>query len=252
MLLSVRATAQKLGTDSAFLLRTVKQLGFDGYAEFKTCLHERALVDATSFERLRATSAEGQSAHESVHAALRKSQEHLAELKTSLDAKQVIALARKLHGARMVYLLGADLAAPVVDYLRYQMVMVGLAPIVLSGHGETLHSMRSVTDKDVVLAVTFRRGLRITVNGLRDARNHGAYTVAITDRSSNAIAQLAHEHFLAEIEGAALRSSFVAAFALVDALISACANVKRVRTLKLLSEGEEEQLYGYRWYEPNS
>jgi DNA-binding MurR/RpiR family transcriptional regulator len=74
----------------------------------------------------------------------------------------------------------------------------------------------------------------------------------VTNSEVNAVARFAHENYIAEIESAAMRSSFVAPLALMDALIAACASVKQGRVLKLLSEAAEEQLYGYRWYEDSS
>jgi hypothetical protein len=42
--------------------------------------------------------------------------------------------------------------------------------------------------------------------------------------------------------------SYVAAMALLDAILSAIANHRRLRTVAILKEAEKEQRTGYRWY----
>src|SRR6185312_1752286 len=55
VLLSVRALAQKLGTDPATVTRIVQGLGFESYRDFKSYLHELAIATATSLQGLQAT-----------------------------------------------------------------------------------------------------------------------------------------------------------------------------------------------------
>ena len=59
-----------------------------------------------------------------------------------------------------------------------------------------MHKMRHVGLKDVVFAVSFRRGLRTTVEGLRQAHANRAFCVAVTDSLLSPLAEVANECFL--------------------------------------------------------
>src|SRR5215475_16173631 len=96
--------------------------------------------------------------------------------------------------------------------------------------GEAAHVTRSAGKGDVVIAISFRRGLRQTVEGLRQARENGAYCVGITNTLVSPIGQFAHESFLTPIHTPSFGSSYVAPMGLFNAIVFACANYRRGRT----------------------
>ncbi|PYT68567.1 MAG: hypothetical protein DMG42_24010 [Acidobacteria bacterium] len=59
--------------------------------------------------------------------------------------------------------------------------------------GDALHLTQSAGRGDIVIAISFRRGLRQTVEGLRQARVNGAYCVGIADTLISPITRFAHQ-----------------------------------------------------------
>ena len=112
-----------------------------------------------------------------------------------------------------------------------------------------VHKVRLLGKRDLVIAVSHGRGLRQTVEGLRQARAKGAYCVGITNTLVSPIGQFAHESFLTSIATPSFGSSYVAPMALFNVIVLACANHRRSRTLKLVKQLEQEQRHGFRWYE---
>jgi DNA-binding MurR/RpiR family transcriptional regulator len=101
-----------------------------------------------------------------------------------------------------------------------------------------------------VIAMSFRRCLRQTVDGMRQARSRGAHCVGITDTFISPISRFANESFLASVESNHFGGdSYVAPMALLDVMLVACANYQRSRTMKIVREAAEEQSRGFRWYE---
>lgn len=248
VLLSLRACAERLHTDSAFLLRVVQQLGFSSYADFKHYLHDLSFTNASSFERLQAHRQTASSLEQPIYDSVERSLQNIRTLQCTLNAHKTISLARKLHKARRIFLLGSDLAQPVADYLAYQLGMLGLVPITLSGTGEMIHTTRTLTRNDVVIGITFRKGLRVIVESMREAQANGAYCVALTSHIDAPVTQFTDETYLFSIEGTTLRSSYVAPFAWVDAFVACCAHVNRRKVLDVLNNASEEQQSGYRWF----
>jgi len=99
-----------------------------------------------------------------------------------------------------------------------------------------------------VIAISFRRGLRMTVEGLKRARANGAHCVGIADSLLSPVVRFANTSFIASVETPSFAVSYVAPMALFDALLAACANVERGRTLAYLREVDQEQRSGSRWY----
>jgi DNA-binding MurR/RpiR family transcriptional regulator len=87
------------------------------------------------------------------------------------------------------------------------------------------------------------------VEGLRQARQNGAYCVGVTNTLVSPINQFAHESFLTSVDTPSFGSSYVAPMAFFNALITACGNYRRSRTLRLMKKLDEEQRRGFRWYE---
>ena len=99
-----------------------------------------------------------------------------------------------------------------------------------------------------MIALTFRRGLRQTVEGLRQARAKGAYCVGVTDTHLSPVARFAQEYFVAPVESTLYGVSYVAPMALLNLLLVACATTRKARTIKLLEAADAEQRAGFRWY----
>ena len=98
------------------------------------------------------------------------------------------------------------------------------------------------------MAISFRRGLRQTVEGAQIACSRGAYCVGIADTYLSPLARVCHELFLASVESTSFGASYAAPIALLNAVLTACGQYRRSQTLALVKEIAEEQRKGFRWY----
>lgn len=246
VLLSVRAMAKRLRTDPATIVRIVRALGFAGYREFQRHLHELSLAYATSLDTMQSAGDVSMPSH--VRDSLEHDLKNLQGLKNSLEARRLVALAKRVHDARRIVLLAGDLAATLAYYLEYQISLLGLPIFAATSAGRILHVVRAVNKKDLVLAISFRRGLRQTIEGARQARARGAYCVGISDTYVSPLARECDEVFLASIESTSFGASYAAPVALLNALLAAIGQSRRAQTLALVKEIAEEQRKGFRWY----
>jgi DNA-binding MurR/RpiR family transcriptional regulator len=249
VLLSVRATADRLGTDPATMVRIVRGMQFGSYREFQHYLQDLSIANATSLDMMRRGEKGARALPKSVGISLEQDVKNLQRLVRSLDSAQVAGLARRIHKARRILVLGGDLALSLVRFLEYGLALLGLPVFTATSPGEVVHKVRHMEKRDLVIAITFGRGLRQTVDGLAQARNNGAYCVGISDTLVSPISRFAHEQFLTAVETPSFGASYVAPIALLNALMMACGNYRRGRTLALLKRVEQEQRHGFRWYE---
>lgn len=247
VLLSVRALAKKLRTDPATIIRIVHGVGFENYKQFQRHVHELSLAYATSLDTMQqsdASSGTSAPARDSLFRDLK----NLQGLKNALDPARLNVLAKKVYAARRIVILGGDLAAVLVEYLGYQLNLLGLPISVATSAGAVTHTVRSLTRQDVVVSITFRRGLRHTVEGTQQARLHGAYCVGITDTYVSPLARTCHEVFIASIDSVFFGASYTAPIALANAMLTAVGEFRRSRTMEIVRELAEEQRKGSRWY----
>lgn len=247
VMLPIRDVASKLGTDPATVLRIVRGLGFDSYRNFKVYLHELSIASATSLEGMRSHTGHDSSILSHGHKALEQDVRNLHALRNTLDLKRVAHLAQRIHGARRILILGGDLAISLVDFLEYRLTLLGFPAIAATTPGHSANAARNCGRNDLVIAISFRRGLRQTVEGLQQAHGNGAYCVGITDTFISPIARFSDECFLTPVE-AHLSNSYAAPMSFLNVLLTICAHQHRQRTVRILKKADKEQRYGFRWY----
>lgn len=247
---SLRDLADELDSAPATLLRIAREMGFKRFHDFRRYLHELSVSQATPFRVMESTTAnsglEGR-----VEESMNRDMANIRGLSHSIDKKRLLALVKRLYTSEGILILGADMAECLARFLEYNLTVIGFSAVAVSSAGELTHRLRQLTRNDVVIGISFRRGLRQTVDGLRQARSRGAYAVGITDSSLSPVARYANEYFVTPTEGPLFAGSYVAAMALINALLVACSNYRRGRTLDILREAEKEQRTGFRWFSDN-
>jgi RpiR family carbohydrate utilization transcriptional regulator len=247
VLLSVRAMAKRLKTDPATVVRIVRGLGFESYRDFQRHLHDLSIAFATSLDTMQ-SAGRVSSMPTYVREALEQDLKNLHGLKNSLDAPRLVSLAKRFYDARRIVILAGDLAAILADYLEYQITLLGLPVFTGTSAGRITHLVRTVNKSDLVLAISFRRGLRQTVEGVHLAKARSAYCVGIADTFVSPLARECDEVFLASVESTSFGASYAAPVALVNAILAACGQYRRPQTLAIVKEIAEEQRKGFRWY----
>jgi DNA-binding MurR/RpiR family transcriptional regulator len=161
-----------------------------------------------------------------------------------------VSFARRIHQARRILVVGSDLAASLASFFAYALLPLGFDAESPVGTGGNLqHKVRLLARKDLLVAISFGRCLRVTVEAAKLARSQGVPTVAITDSDTTPLARECDDYFVASTAGATFSGSYVAPMALLNAIVLACAEIAPSRALALLRQTEKEYLSGPRWYE---
>ncbi len=247
VLMSIRLMAERLKTDPATVLRIARGLGFSSYPQFKSYLHELSIASATSLEGMQGSTPNESSLASHGRKALERDLHNLHSLRNTLDMNRVVALAKRIYRSKRIVLLGGDMAIGLVDFLDYKLTLLGLPVVAAVSPGKTIHVTRSLGRQDLVIALSFRRCLRQTVEGVQQARSNGAYTIGITDTFVSPLARFADECFLTSVE-APFSNSYAAPMSFIHVLFTICAHYRRSRTVALLKKADKEQRNGYRWF----
>ncbi len=249
VLLSIRELAARRDVDAATVSRTIAAMGFRGYREFQRYLHQLSIAHTTALDQMRAAARRDKTTFSSrVRETLDAGNRNLQRFTNNVEVERLHKLAARIYDAERIIVLGGDLAESLAHFLHYILVLLEFHAVAATRSGHIAHVIRGSSRQDLVIAISFRRGLRQTVEGAEQARGNGSYVVGITDTSISRLARVSDETFIVPIDTPPFGPSYVAPMALLDAIISAVANYRTARTLAILKEAEKEQRTGFRWY----
>lgn len=251
VLLNVRDMARRLATGPATVVRIVRALGFDTYKDFQHYLHYLSVSSSTILDSMQA----GGNSTETpkiLRGSRRQIQQNIEFVIERLDLHQVQNIAMRIDQADRVLLLGGDMAAPLVEYMEYHLTIAGLPVVVATSPGRATHLARSTGKRDVAIGISFRRGLRMTIEGVQRARENGSYCVGVTDSPLSPLGRFANELVIVPINSLSFAASYVAPIALIDLITAAVGSLRRKQVVDRLREADFEQRHGYRWYQTES
>jgi len=248
--LSSRELAKRYNVDAATIVRTVQALGYERFADFAADLRQHFVNHITPYTVLKAATQEKRSVTQQIQHCLERDVESLSILRSSLAADRVVDLAKRIHGARNILVVGVDLAASLAWFLAYGLTPLGFSAEAPTGStGNLQHKIDLLTVKDLLVAISFGKCLRETVEAVDRARGRGIPTFGITDSDTTPIALHCEDYLLAPTSSPSFTGSYVAPMALLNTIIVACAHLRPKRALAMLSRTEQEYRTGRRWYQ---
>src|ERR1044071_5675023 len=248
--LSSREMAKRYNVDAATIVRTVQALGYERFADFAADLRQHFVNHITPYTVLKAATQEKRSVTQQTQHCLERDLESLSVLRSSLEFDRVVDLAKRIHEARSILVVGVDLAASLAWFLAYGLTPLGFAAEAPVGStGNLQHKIDLLTAKDLLVAISFGKCLRETVEAVDRARGRGIPTFGITDSDTTPIALHCDDYLLAPTSSPSFTGSYVAPMALLNTIIVACAHLRPKRALAMLSRTEQEYRTGRRWYQ---
>jgi len=248
--LSSRDLARRLDVDAATIVRTIQAIGYDRFADFSADLRRYFLAKITPYAVLKAETKEGRTLADHVTRSLDRDLDNVTALKTRLNIDVVTELARQIHRSRRILIVGVDLAASLSWLLAYALVPLGFdAEAPVGSAGNLRHKVRVLGRSDLLVAISFGRCLRETVEAVINAREKGVPTFGITDSTVTPIARFCERHLVATIGSPLYPGSYAAPVALINAILMACSQTRPNRALARLRLTEEEYFAGARFYQ---
>jgi DNA-binding MurR/RpiR family transcriptional regulator len=247
--LSSREMAKRYNVDAATIVRTVQALGYERFADFAADLRQHFVKHITPYTVLKAATQEKRSVTDQVRHCVERDVESISVLRSSLATDRAVELARRIHGARRILVVGVDLAASLAWFLAYGLIPLGFdAEAPVGSTGNLQHKIDLLTEKDLMVAISFGRCLRETVEAVERAHGRGVPTFGITDSDTTPIALHCDDYLVASTSSPSFTGSYVAPMALLNTIIVACAHLRPKRALAMLSRTEQEYRTGNRWY----
>ena len=250
--LSSRELARRYGVDSSTIVRTVQAMGYEKFADFAHDLRNHFVTQITPYSSMKAAARKNSSVADYVHQSINQDLENLNALKAGLDAEKIVELARQIHRTRRIVVVGIDFAASLAMSLAYGLVRLGCDAEAPTGStGVVQNKVRILTEKDLLIAISFGQGLRETIEAAQRARRQNVPSFGITDSDKTPIARFCDQYLIASITRTSFLDSYTAPVAAINAILVACAHSQPKRALELLAQSDKEDSNGARWYREN-
>ena len=247
--LSSRELGKRYGVDAATVVRTVQAMGYKGFADFSVDLRRHFVTQVTPYTVLKAATREKRSVADHIDHSLDKALDNLNAVRSDLDRNRVIELARLIQRSRRIVIVGVDFAESLSWYFAYGLTTLGFnAEAPTGSEGNIQHKVELLTERDLLIAISFGQCLRVTVEAARQANEQGVPTFGITDSETTPIARYCDSHLIAAVASPSFLVSYVAPMALISAIEVACAHLDPKRSLTKLKPTDKEYLSGARWY----
>ena len=219
-------TASKLGSlvgvSESTVVRFASELGYEGYPSMQRALQEMIRSRLTSTQRIK--SAEDNLSGQDVLAAVVQSDiDKLRRIVDETDREDFDEVCRKIMTARRIYILGTRSSTFVAVYLNlYQHLMFENVTLVeANAAGEIFEQLFRIGPGDVLIAITFPRYSKVTMNTVKFAKDRGATIVAITDSELSPLYQQADVSLLVTSDMFSFVDSMVAPISMINALLVA-------------------------------
>jgi len=249
--LSSREMAKRYNVDAATIVRTIQALGYEKFADFISDLRSHFVKRITPYTVLKAASEDKKTVADRIRHSLDLDLRNLQALQSTIDTGKIIALSKRVKDANRILIVGIDLAAALSCYLAYGLMTLGFpAEAPVGSTGNVQRRVRTLTENDLLIAISFGQCLRDTVEAAQRARKQGVPTFGITDIETTPIARVCDDFFVASTTSASFAGSYVAPIALMGAIFVACAHTQTSRSLQLLRRSEEEDRTDHRWFDP--
>lgn len=251
--LSSREMGARYGVDAATIVRTIQAMGYHKFADFSRDLRDHFVTQITPYTAMRAATQKSRSVADYIHQSVEKDLENLNELKARLEVDKIIELAKQIHVTRRIIIVGIDFAASLAKSLAYGLIRLGCDAEAPAGTSGLVQNKISImTGKDLLVAISFGRCLRETVEAVKRAHRREVPTFGITDSDKTPVARYCDQYLITSTGRSSFIDSYVAPVAAINAILVSCAHTQPKRSLKLLEQFDRESASVARWYEENA
>ncbi len=188
---TIAVISEKIGVTPSTLVRFAKSIGYLGFSDMQMVFQESMRhVSQPYSERLNSMQRNAYREQTVLSDFTHAAAESIARLEHNVDETDLLTASEQLAKARIVYIAGQGRAEPVVAYLHYTLVKLGVQSVVLTGMPHTMaDKARMLKSDDTLLAVSFSPYTANTRELVDICLANNTKVVALTDSTLSPIAR---------------------------------------------------------------
>jgi len=230
--LSVAEIAHQVHTSQASVVRFARAAGFTGFPEMQRELRNWVRQKISPSRVLQ--NLLGRAPKDNVYRRIfQMDRQNLDETEEANPRETLDRAIREILRAKRIGFIGFRTSQAIAYLLFFFLGRVRKNCELMDDGGNLTHQLMNYGSKDLLLAVSFPRYSRLTLETLKYGKKVGCKIIAITDTPISPIGQIADFVLLAKRKSATYFNSFTSAVTLVNCLVAGV-SVKSKRSLKML------------------
>lgn len=229
-------TAAKLGeivgVSESTVVRFATEIGYDGYPYLQKAMQEMIRDKLTSIGRIEVTT--GRIGDKDVlDSVLNQDIDKIKRTIEEISREDFDNAVDAIINAEHIYIFGVKSASYIASFFGYYLDLMFGNVIMLNTTSKTTNyeKLFRITDKDVMIGISFPRYSTMAVDAMNFAHERGAHVVAVTDSMVSPLVSTADSILIARSDIASIVDSLVAPLSLINALIVAMV-IKRKDVVK--------------------
>ena len=219
-------TAAKLGevvgVSESTVVRFATQIGYSGYPYLQKAMQEMIRDKLNSIQRIEVTTGrigDGDVVEAVLNQDIDKIKRTIEEVSREDFAASVEAITRADH----IYIFGVKSASHIANFFGYYLDLLFGNVTMLNSTSKTTtyEKLFRITERDVMIGISFPRYSTMAVDAMSFARDRGAEVIAITDSMISPLVANADSVLLARSDIASVVDTLVAPLSLINALLVA-------------------------------
>lgn len=239
---------EKLNISESTVVRFASGLGYEGYPEFQKALEEWVKGQLNSVQKIgvkygRSTQSE------ILTSVLTADMEKIQDTIDNLDPAAFETAINTILEAGDIYIVGLRSCEPLADFLHFYLNMIRghVYLIKTTSVTEMFEQMIRLSEKDLVIGISFPRYSMRTLKAMEFANDRNAKVIAITDSIHSPMNLYSSCNLFARSDMVSIVDSLVAPLSLINALVVALC-LKRPQEVKSNLETLEETWNNYQVY----
>ena len=219
-------TASKLGeivgVSESTVVRFATEIGYSGYPSLQKAMQEMIRDKLTSIQRIEVTT-DRIGDKDVLDSVLNQDIEKIKRTIEEISREDFDRTVEAIINAEHIYIFGVKSASYIASFFGYYLDLMFGNVIMLNTTSKTTNyeKLFRITDKDVMIGISFPRYSTMAVDAMNFARERGAHVVAITDSMVSPLVSTADSILIARSDIASIVDSLVAPLSLINALIVA-------------------------------
>lgn len=222
--LTIEELAQATTTSPAAVNRLARAMELSGFSALKSALVMTLQELVSPVDKLRNEMAQRSDGSFGLHEHLQIATSNLTGTASSNSREAFDAFVGALMAARRIYILGFGNSAYMAGIAAANLVPYCADAVAVSmegGNENAAYRLATITEQDVLLAISLPRYSLDTLQLSRFALERGAKVLAITDTPASPLTPIADHSLFAPAEHPVLISSNSAVLALIESLVAA-------------------------------
>ncbi len=235
-LMTAREIAEKCQVSEPTIVRFSVDMGFSGYTEFLQYMKGLLHTELTSAERLRRSNREGHT-ETIIQSYCQNAIDNLNNLMASVPEKEFKQIARQIHRAKKVFVVGYRASATLAYHFGYLLKKV--RPQVVINTDLSWELMDALFDSGphtLMVAIAFPRYPRRTIEIVKYAKKCKIKVIGLSDTPKSPIITLSDRYMVLDIEGVSFVDPFAHVIAFLGALVHEITFIDNKEAMRCISK----------------